>query len=484
MKNIKHPLSTISMFDGPSSGRCSRRFQSSQDVLGFLAFLFGVGILPSQSFAAVSDPAIIGNTGSSLASPTPEVSKPAAEAAYEASVIRAKQQEISFTSNCQEWLNKERYAALGNKRKADCAMLSKHPECKTTCEPAPEAATAVTEKPPSVKREEQEVTETYADTPTTRSIQPSVTKTPTKKVAAEEDEEDTPSAETSTPTPRKTASTPAAKPAQTEDSETDTPPKKSKSTASNDSGDGPSSEELAALSKCRSLAAQAGTACQTPDQEDYGATASSIAGGCEQMQNAGIKNGNAKNDAAKACNNAWSECSSTCKDAADKYEDSDNWSVFNGQFTTCLAYSKKVSDLTTASAQSAQASAGGSACDNASSQAPQSAGGDSAQGDAAKASAANAAAVACAANPNSAECAQKSQYAAALASTAGFNQLDTSKGSFDTADTSGLNVNPQMGAESEAGAGGGRDQKRHHRQQHRRRHSRGRRRGRRQRGRG
>ena len=117
-----------------------------------------------------------------------------------------------------------------------------------------------------------------------------------------------------------------------------------------------------------------------------------------------------------------------------------------------MALQSKAAEMNKAGMQSASASAGGAACDSASSESPQSVGGSGAATNTQSASAEKAAA--CASNPNAAGCDSQSQYAAAKAGTAGFGEVDTSKGSFDVGDTSGLNVNAPVvgGAEGTPGA--------------------------------
>ena len=77
------------------------------------------------------------------------------------------------------------------------------------------------------------------------------------------------------------------------------------------------------------------------------------------MKNAGYKSGGDKTSAAKACMQKWSACYSTCKSGADKYQNSDNWSTFDSNATTCVGLKDKVGALTTASNDSANAATAG-----------------------------------------------------------------------------------------------------------------------------
>ena len=138
----------------------------------------------------------------------------------------------------------------------------------------------------------------------------------------------------------------------------------------------------------------------------------------------------------------WSACYSTCKNGADKYQNSDNWSTFDGNASTCVGLKDKVSALTNASNDSANAATAGQNCDsNSSSSASAGASGDK-EKDQAKDAAAEKSAE-CTANPNLAGCAgtaAAATYAEALKGTAGFNQTDAG-GAADVTDTAGVTAN-------------------------------------------
>ena len=166
-----------------------------------------------------------------------------------------------------------------------------------------------------------------------------------------------------------------------------------------------------------------------------------------------MKSSKANTDAANACLTQWSSCRDTCQAYASTYSESDNQNLFLLNAQACGGLSSKSDALTAAGTSSLDLSDSGLNCLTNSSQSPQSLGEGSS--DAHKNSAASTSTAACAANPTAPGCEQaQHQYDAAKAGTAGFGEVDTSKGSFDVGDTSGLNVTAPVvgGAEGTPGA--------------------------------
>ena len=201
----------------------------------------------------------------------------------------------------------------------------------------------------------------------------------------------------------------------------------------------PDAEEKAALAECQSALSNAQDACAAKD-EDYSSTLTdSLTGSCTDMQNVGLASAKTKNDQAKTCQSAWTNCVQSCGTSADKYTENDDWSTFNSASRACSVLSTKAKALLDASTQSQKASGAGMDClSNASESASSKKDDKAANAAASAAAAAGTSSEQCLANPGAPGCAATPEYATALAATGGFNTVDTDKSGGDVTDTSSL----------------------------------------------
>ena len=290
-------------------------------------------------------------------------------------------------------------------------------------------------------------------------INPTPNKVTSSTRAPAEKTSDDDTADPETPAP--TTPTAKADPAPTSSSPApQTTPAKKPSTGSGTGDDQAGSDtstsdgESKALAACRQLKADADQACTYSGSSMSADDSSGVSQTCEDMRSKGLKDAKSKDTAARACTVSFTTCFDGCNGSATKYSDGDYPATFTSLAYACQALSAKAQEISDGSGTSLSASNNGLSCTENTAESTQSAGGAGGQAPQSVAKdAAKEAAVTCAANPTSPECAAKTQYAAALASTAGFNQVDASKAPLDVGDTSGLNVNPGVGG-GEAGTPG------------------------------
>ena len=217
--------------------------------------------------------------------------------------------------------------------------------------------------------------------------------------------------------------------------------------------------EADAVTDCKAQRDAAISACAYTDETDSASDSTGLTNTCDQMRDKGLKSSKAKSEAARTCIAKYNACSTSCNWYADHYYDGDNVYTFHAVAVMCQSLSSRADDLNTASSTSISASDSGLNCMSNASDSSGSGGGGKGEDSAAKMTAAKqqAAADACTTNPQSQECiqAKADQYMAARKAVGQFNQLDTSKGSADVVDGSGLNVNPGGALSGSTAAGGG-----------------------------